>query len=81
MLNIKKILKKKNFTCKEKISKSFLLYDNILKNFILALQRRVKILCLKINSESKRKRSLYQRFQEFNSMELDFQMFTKRCTK
>lgn len=76
MLNIKKILKKKNFTCKEKISKSFLLYDNRLKNFILALQRRVKILCLKINSESKRRKSLYQRFQEFNSMELDFQMFT-----
>jgi hypothetical protein len=76
MLNIKKILKKKNFTCREKISKSFLLYDNRLKNFILALQRRVKILCLKINSESKRRKSLYQRFQEFNSMELDFQMFT-----
>jgi hypothetical protein len=76
MLNIKKIFKEKNFTCKKKISKSFLLYDNILKNYILALQRRVKILCLKINSESKRKKSLYQRLQEFNSMELDFQMFT-----
>ena len=75
MLNIKKILKKKIFTCKEKISKSVLLYDNRLKNFILTLHRRVKILCLKINSESKRRKSLYQKFQEFNSMELDFQMF------
>ena len=74
-LNIKKILKKKNFTRKEKILKTFLLYDNSLKNFILALHRRVKILSLRINSESKRRESLYQRIQEFNSMELDFQMF------